>query len=151
MQRIRETMEIQAPLAVCYRLWAQFESFPQFMKQVESVQYMPERDVWHWVVRGPWGQRLKWDAKVDVMFENKAISWHTIGPSRVYHSGTVSFIAEGPDRTQVEVKMAFEPEYGKLGEWVTDVVKNPAQMVASALNAFKHHVLRQLPTMQMSA
>jgi len=137
MGRIECSIDVNAPVAICYAIWSDFESFPRFMKHVESVQPQGEPNVWRWKVNGPMGKPVTWDAKVDSLQPNKAVSWHSVRDSEVDNSGAVTFKALGPDRTHVTAVISYETPAGGLGEMVAAIFSNPDHMVKDDLNSFK--------------
>ncbi len=42
MATLQESIEVEVPVSTAYNQWTQFESFPQFMKGVESVEQIDE-------------------------------------------------------------------------------------------------------------
>src|SRR6476660_1029661 len=59
MSTIEESVEVQVPVATAYNQWTQFETFPQFMEGVESIEQLDDRHV-HWVAKIG-GVRREWD------------------------------------------------------------------------------------------
>lgn len=141
MTRITRYVTIHAPIAVCYRLWRQFDTFPNLMKDVKSVQKLSgETEKWRWIVEGPFGKSFQWDAWVDLDIPNQIIIWHTPSHADVASSGKVFFHAIDEEHTRIEVDMAYEPQTSKMGELIAAMVRNPSRMVAQELFRFKHHV-----------
>ncbi len=138
MGHIEKALEVHAPVEICYRLWSDFERFPDFMGNVESIRQQGNQDVWHWTVKGPLGKSVSWDAKVDSRRFNEAISWHSLPDADVDNSGAVTFEEVTPDMTRVHVKMAYDPPAGGFGELVADIFHNPKKMVEEDLERFKH-------------
>jgi uncharacterized membrane protein len=84
----------------------QFESFPQFMEAVESVQQLDDTHL-HWVVDVA-GRRAEWDAVISQQSPDTVIAWtSTSGPA---NGGRVHFEALSPDRTRVTLQLTYVPE-----------------------------------------
>jgi uncharacterized membrane protein len=90
MARFRESIEVKAPPNACYAQWLQFEEFPRFMKHVKSVTSQGNNR-WRWVVDGPLGKSLEWDAVVDGNEPNRMISWHSISGTGCRYSRRRAF------------------------------------------------------------
>jgi uncharacterized membrane protein len=69
----------------------------------------------HWVVAGPAGAPVEWDAVVTSYEPNKAIAWETMPESRVQHTGIIRFEANADGSTRLDIKMSYNPVAGALG------------------------------------
>ncbi len=140
MRKVKSFVEINAPAETCFEAWCDFESFPSFMRNVLSVTKVRD-NVWHWKVRGPLGRLLEWDAHIDMVIEDKVISWHTVGEhDSVDHSGSVNFIRMNDKQTRILVDMAYSPPFTTAGEMVATIIKNPSDMLTNELNRFKQYI-----------
>ena len=92
-----------------YHLWADVESFPRFMKNVRSVTRIGDNTT-HWVVEGPFGRDVEWDAETTRMEEGKRIAWNSKEGSDVKTSGQVVFTQMPHDETQVTVTLQVTPQ-----------------------------------------
>jgi uncharacterized membrane protein len=106
MATIEKTTEVDVPVSTAYNQWTQFEDFPQFMDNVESVQQIDDTHL-HWVAEYG-GKRHEWDAEITEQAPDKRIAWRSLGG--VKHNGTVTFEPLGPDKTRIKVEMEWEPE-----------------------------------------
>jgi uncharacterized membrane protein len=98
-----------------FRFWRNLENLPQFMETLESVRILDDRHS-HWVVKGPAGQRLEWDAEIVNEHPGEMISWQTLPGADVQSAGTVRFTpAEGGNSTLLRVVLEFHPPGGSIG------------------------------------
>src|SRR5215204_2114621 len=135
-QRVEGSIEIVAPVQKVYDYWKTLENLPHFMTNVEEVRSTGP-DTTHWVVKGPLGTKLEFDAKTTQNKPNEAIGWNTEN-GQVQTSGQVRFQELGADRTRVEVQMNYwDAPGGKAGEVASRVVANPQVMVQQDLQNFK--------------
>jgi len=135
-QRVEGSIEIVAPVEKVYDYWKTLENLPHFMTNVEEVRSTGP-DTTHWVVKGPLGTKLEFDAKTTQNKPNEAIGWNTEN-GQVQTSGQVRFQELGADRTRVEVQMNYwDAPGGKAGEVASRVVANPQVMVQQDLQNFK--------------
>jgi len=139
MERFQSSIEVDAPSSVCYQKWHRFDEFPHFMKNVDQVSNVGGK-LWHWVVSGPLGSTVEWDALIDGDEANRVISWHSVPGSAVQVQGAVRFDESATDKTMVTCTIQYDPPAHKLGEAVANVFSNPHKMVEEDLLNFKHLV-----------
>lgn len=114
--RVKKSMTVNRPPDELYAFWRDLENLPRFMKHVRAVQRHGEGRS-HWVVSGPRGTVLKWDAQITVDRPNKMIAWQTVPGSSVDHRGYVKFVpAPGGRGTEVHVAMEYQPPGGEAGK-----------------------------------
>jgi uncharacterized membrane protein len=135
-QRIESSVVVEAPVSRVYEYWRDLENLPNFMTNVEEVRATgPDRT--HWVIKGPLGAKMEFDAETTQEEENRALGWNSVD-GNVGTSGQVRFQELGPERTRVEVTMNYaDPPGGRLGEVGSRLVSNPQVMVDQDLYNFK--------------
>jgi uncharacterized membrane protein len=136
MARFQDSIEIDAAVQSCYEQWMKFEEFPRFMDHVKSVTRQGDNR-WHWIIDGPMGMKVEWDAIMDGSQEQRLVSWHTISEPTVGTQGAVLFEEIQPNRTRVTSTLQYEPPAGKAGEIVAELFSNPEKMVQQDLINFK--------------
>ena len=135
-QRIESSVEIEVPVEKVYDYWKTLENLPQFMTNVEEI-HPTGPDTTHWVVKGPLGAKLEFDAKTTQNKPNEAIGWNSEN-GQVQTSGQVRFKKVDADRTRVEVQMNYwDAPGGKAGEVASRIVANPELMVQQDLRNLK--------------
>ena len=135
-QRVEGSTEIVAPVEKVYDYWKNLENLPQFMTNVEEVRATGP-DTTHWVVKGPLGAKLEFDARTTQNQPNEAIGWNT-EDGEVQTSGQVRFQELSPERTRIEVQMNYwDAPGGKAGEVASRLVANPQLMVQQDLQNLK--------------
>jgi uncharacterized membrane protein len=135
-QRVESSVVVEAPVSRVYEYWSDLENLPNFMTNVEEVRATsPDRT--HWVIKGPLGAKMEFDAETTQEEENRALGWNSVD-GNVETSGQVRFQELGPERTRVEVTMNYaDPPGGRLGEVGSRLVSNPQVMVDQDLYNFK--------------
>ena len=135
-QRVESSVVVEAPVSRVYEYWSDLENLPNFMTNVEEVRATgPDRT--HWVIKGPLGAKMEFDAETTQEEENRALGWNSVD-GNVGTSGQVRFQELGPERTRVEVTMNYaDPPGGRLGEVGSRLVSNPQVMVDQDLYNFK--------------
>jgi uncharacterized membrane protein len=127
--------EVQAPIEKVYGHWRNFENFPSMFSDVERVDVHGNRS--HWVVKGPAGKSVEWDADIEEDVPNERIAWRSIGDNQVDTSGVVRFDRGTGGTTKVTVALSYDPPAGKLGELAAELFKDPDGQLERALAQFK--------------
>jgi uncharacterized membrane protein len=114
-KKVAKIVTINQPVEQVYGFWRNLENLPRFMRHLESVNDLGGGRS-HWVVNGPAGKRVEWDAEIIEDKPNEMISWRSIEGSGVANAGSVWFQpAAGDMGTDVKVAMKYSPPAGKLG------------------------------------
>ena len=132
-------LEINAPAAQCYQWWRPLTNLPQIMDDVKSVDPKDgSADVTHWVVDGPLGKTIEWDAKIIDEETDRKIAWKSLEESNnhVETGGAVRFDPHG-DSTGVEVSLHVETPGGAAGDAAAKLFADPQKKIEKALEEFK--------------
>jgi uncharacterized membrane protein len=134
--KIERSIWVNSPPAEAYRFWGNFENLPRFMNNVESVTKTSEKRS-HWVVKGPAGVRVEWDAEIHNQVENEMIAWRSLENADVNHAGSVHFEAAGSG-TEVRVVLSYEPPAGRAGAAIAKLFgEKPEEQIEEDLQRFK--------------
>jgi len=126
-----KSIDVDAPVRVAYNQWTQFEMFPEFMDNVESVTQITD-DRLHWVVKIA-GVTRDFDTLISEQTPDQRIAWTTeTGPK---HGGVVTFHHLTDETTRITLQMDFDPE-GFL-ETVADKVGFVSSSIETDLENFK--------------
>ena len=134
-----KTITVGAGIDTVYETWANFENFPRFMKDVKSVTKTGDR-MSHWVVKGPFGKDVEWDAETTRLDKNTRIAWNSKETSDIKTSGQVTFNDLGKGQTEVTVTLQWVVPASKGGEKLASLVTDPAKRLEEDLLSFKHYV-----------
>jgi uncharacterized membrane protein len=113
---IRKTLHVNAPLDAVFETLSNYENFPAFMRNVRRVS-MHDDGRSHWVVAGPAGFSVEWDAETTVYRPNEALGWRTVRGATVAHAGLIRCEREG-NGTRLDIRMTYNPPAGALGHAV---------------------------------
>ena len=80
--RVDQSIIIDKTPEEVYRFWRNLENLPKFMTNVESVREIDNKHS-HWVVKGPGGASVEWEAEVINEKENELIGWRSLSGSQV--------------------------------------------------------------------
>jgi len=134
-REVRETVEVKASPEEAYEMWSRFEEFPRFMANVLEVRKTGGRTS-HWVVEGPLGQRIEWDAVTTASEPGQFIAWRST-TADINNSGQVHF-ERTEHGTRVFVVMIFGEPVGPIGAVVAKVSgSDPHALVRQDLRSFK--------------
>lgn len=142
MGSVAHYLEIQAPAQGCYDWWRPLTHVPDIFPDVQRVEPRSgEADTTHWVVSGPAGKNIEWDARIVDDEPGRKVAWKTVEQgtetsNTVSSAGAVRFDYHG-DSTGVEVSLQYDPPGGVLAETVATLFADPQQKVERALDSFK--------------
>jgi uncharacterized membrane protein len=136
--QVKKSITINRSPEELYQFWHDFQNLSRFMNDLESVQITGEKRS-HWVVKGPAGKRIEWDAEVTEDRSNELIAWRSLEGCQVENSGSVRFEpARGKPGTVVHVQIEYRPPAGLLGLTVAKLLgAEPKQQVHENLHRFK--------------
>lgn len=138
MAHVTHEIIVNAPVARVFGYWKNFENFPRFMDNIESIETTGSNTT-HWKMKGPAGTTVEWDAETTYVEENKKIAWKSLGGTIETH-GAVLFEAIDEGRTRITVGIEYNPPGGAIGEAVARLFNNPEQQLKDDLLRFKQAV-----------
>ena len=133
--KLTQSIVVKGDVSKIYKIWANFENFPNFMKNIKSVEKI-DANRSHWVMEGPLGKDLKWDAQMTELDPNKRIAWNSMS-GNIKTSGQVTFNELPAGETQVTVMMQYTPPGGKVGDAVSHMIGHPEEKLNDDLRCFK--------------
>jgi uncharacterized membrane protein len=118
--KVERSAPIDAPPESLYAFWRDFRNLPIVMPNVERVDVESDTRS-HWVVKGPLGTALEWDAEIINDVPNRRIGWRTAPGARVEHAGSVRFEPRADGGTLVWVTLQYNPPGGEFTHMVTQL------------------------------
>lgn len=136
--RVDDSITVNKPREEVYRFWRDLRNLARFMKNVESIQEMGDNRS-HWVVQGPAGKKVEWDAVIHNEIAGEMIAWRSLPGADVDNAGSVWFKdAPGKRGTEVKVELQYNPPAGALGAMVAMLWgKEPSMQIRRDLHRFK--------------
>ena len=107
MVQIIETIDVDVPVRVAYNQWTQFESFPEFLDEVESITQQGDTHT-HWKV-SVGGFEREFDAVITEQHPDERVAWTSSGGD-TEHAGVVTFHKLSDTSSRVTVQLDWEPE-----------------------------------------
>jgi uncharacterized membrane protein len=118
---VQERITIDAPVRALFEFWSDPANLPRLLPYLRSVDTIDDRRS-HWVVEGPAGSSLEWDAEIINEVPLETIGWRSLPGADVASAGSVRFRPAGRDGTEVTVTMQYAPPAGRVGAaaaWLT--------------------------------
>jgi len=133
---LNKTIHVDATPERVYELWSNYENFPRFMSNVQEVRDLGNGRS-HWVVKGPVGSVVEWDARLTDSRRGEVIAWQSESDADVQNSGQVRFEPDGTG-TRVSVYMSYMPPGGGIGHAIASLfASNPKQEMDEDLARMK--------------
>jgi uncharacterized membrane protein len=135
MSQAIETIDVNVPVSVAYNQWTQFESFPKFLDEVESISQVSDT-LTEWKVKVGSVER-EFEAEITEQHPDERVAWNSTG-GQVDHAGVVTFHKLTDSTSRVTVQLDWEPTgiFEKLGS--TLGVDNHA--IKKDLKNFKEYI-----------
>lgn len=135
--RVDRAITINKPRPEVFRFFRDLSNLPQFMRHVRSVTEIDSVRS-HWVVKGPAGSAVEWDAVVHNQQDNELVAWRTLPGADVDHAGSVLFRDAPGGGTEVKVELQYNPPAGAAGAVISMLWgEEPTQQIAGDLRRLK--------------
>lgn len=134
---VHRAVAIQRPRSDVFRFWRDPTRFSQFMSHVDEVREIGP-DAHHWIVRGPLGTRLEWDADLVDIREDEHIGWRARPGADVGSEGSVRFTDLPGGGTEVHLTLTYDAPGGKAGAAVARLLgEEPDRQARDDLHRLK--------------
>ncbi len=137
-EKVTKSIIVQGEPGELFNMWANFENFPNFMENIKSVR-KTSSDTSHWVMEGPMGMDIEWDARVTTLDKNKRIAWNSF-EGDIKTSGQVTFNGLPHGETEITATVQYIAPGGAVGEAVAKLFENPKEKLTQDLQNFKEYV-----------
>jgi len=105
---VEYTVVAQAPIQAVYDRWNRVEEFPSFMEGVREIAWLDEKRFN--LVSEASGKLFTSICEITLRIPERRIAWRTLdGPDS---SGVVCFQNAGSGRTEITLKMRYDPTTG---------------------------------------
>jgi hypothetical protein len=108
MSKVRQAIEVNAPLHTVYEQLATVENYPRFMTGVERVTPIGNHRT-HWVMQVD-GKRREFDAEITELAFDKRVSWSTMDGPRLAET----LVVRPMDETHTQVVAQLEADIAFL-------------------------------------
>src|SRR6185312_5128532 len=90
VMHVHKTILVNAPVDQVFQTLSVYENYPQFMRNVRSVQLQPDGRT-HWCVAGPAGILVEWESVTTEFEMNRLLAWRTVPSAPIQHMGAMRF------------------------------------------------------------
>jgi uncharacterized membrane protein len=143
---IHKTVNFEAPVERVFQVWDNYQNFPKFMTNVEEVRDLGDGRS-HWVVKGPAGTTVEWDAEITKRIPNEVIAWKSTPGSLVQNSGIVKFKSRRDGGSTADIRLSYNPIAGQIGHAVASLFSSdPKSELDQDLQRMKQLVEGELTT-----
>ena len=101
-----------------FEFWRQLENLPTVVPDLESVRRLDDRRS-HWVIKGPAGKRIEWDAEVTNERRGHHLEFRSLDGSAVNLKGIVRFKKKQGLGTKIHLSLQYAIPGGAAGEVLT--------------------------------
>jgi uncharacterized membrane protein len=138
---VERTVTVQCAPERLYEEWRDLTRWPDLVPIVQSVTMLGGGRS-HWVVRGPAGILIEWDAAIVADEPGRLISWRATDEADVDNAGSVRFAPAPGDRgTEIKVLLTYAPPAGLIGAAAAAVLGTGAdRQVREGLRRFKQRM-----------
>jgi uncharacterized membrane protein len=131
-----------------FDVWSRYENFPHFMSHVIEVRDLGQKRS-HWVVHGPAGTNVEWDAVLTQSDRPSMLAWRSEPGATVENSGSVRLEPTGHGGTRATVTMTYHPPAGVLGQGIAMLLgSDPERELEDDLRRMKQFIERSAPTQE---
>ena len=124
---VRKSIRIDAPIHEVFTWLVAWERWPHWMSHVREVRShggsgtVGERT--HWVVDGPAGTTVEWDAETTRFVPPSLVAWRTTEGSPITHAGTIQLTRTGAASTRLDVTLSYTPVAGAAGHAIATLFR----------------------------
>lgn len=141
--KISESVTIRRSARELFDMWHSVDFLPRVFSHIESVHSLGGNRT-HWVMRGPVGTKLEWDAETINEIPDELIAWKSLEGADVVSAGSVHFKEHtlgGAPETEVTVTMQYAPLAGRAGDMFARLIGgSPSTTLREDLNGLKQRM-----------
>lgn len=146
---VQKAITVQAPVDRVFAFFTQWENWPRWMshvREVRSTGSVQGEDRTHWVVDGPAGTTVTWDAITTALIPNEQIAWKSIEGAAIEHAGVIRFAPTADAATTIDVKLSYNPPAGAIGHAVASILgRDPKHQMDDDLARLKTTIETGIP------
>jgi uncharacterized membrane protein len=147
---VQKAINIVAPVEEVFAWLTDWERWPEWMSHVQEVsssgQRSAEGERTHWVVDGPAGTTVSWDAITTRFVPQELVAWKTVDGSPVAHAGVMRFSRNEDGSTRVDIQMSYNPILGAAGHaFAAALRRDPKQQLDDDLARVKTAIETGVP------
>jgi uncharacterized membrane protein len=147
---IQKTTNVSAPIDEVYAWFTEWERWPEWMSHVREVRPSGERGALgerlHWVVDGPAGVPVSWNAEITEVDPRKRVAWRSVEGAAIRQAGAMHFEANADGGTRVHIHLTYNPPAGVIGHTVAKLFgRDPRHQMNADLARLKTTIETGVP------
>jgi len=107
LNSFEESAYVNAPVALCYQCWRNFDCLPSVFHNVKHVEALGD-DVWRWHLLGSHEHESFWDLLLSRDVPDRLISWLTLSGPGLEMAVDIHFDRLDPDRTAIRLQVRVD-------------------------------------------
>jgi uncharacterized membrane protein len=111
---LHKTIHIAAPIEEVFAFCVTYENWPKFMAHVREIRSDGGTQS-HWVVDGPAGMPVSWDAMITEFVPNELLAWKSVEGSMIEQAGIMRFEPNPDGTTRLDLRLSYNPPAGAVG------------------------------------
>lgn len=111
---LHKTIHIAAPIEEVFAFCVTYENWPKFMAHVREIRSDGGAQS-HWVVDGPAGMSVSWDAIITEFVPNERLAWKSVEGSMIEQTGVMRFEQDPDGTTRLDLRLSYNPPAGAIG------------------------------------
>jgi uncharacterized membrane protein len=146
---VQKAITVRAPVERVFEFFTQWQNWPRWMSHVREVRTTGatgDEVRTHWVVDGPAGTTVRWDAVTTALIANELIAWKSVEGSVIEHAGVIRFTPTADGATTIDIKMSYNPPAGAVGHAVATILgRDPKHQMDDDLARLKTTIETGIP------
>ncbi len=137
---IKSSCLVNQSKEVVYDFWKDFENLPIFMRHLQRVTILNDKQS-HWVIKTPGNMpSVEWDAEI-LEDNGSELSWRSLPGSMIETAGKLKFEGWPGDKTQIDILISYRPPAGYIGTAVATLLKTPFEnIIKEDVENFKQYI-----------
>jgi uncharacterized membrane protein len=153
---LQKAINVAAPVEEVFDWLTDWKRWPEWMSHVQEVTTSEDRAVegerTHWVVDGPAGTTVSWDAITTRFVPQELVAWKTVDGSPVAHAGVMRFSRNDDGSTRVDIRMSYNPILGAAAHALVKALRrDPKKQLDDDLARLKTAIETGIPAHDAAA
>lgn len=128
---VGRTVTIGRPRDEVYAFVRDFQNFPRFMENIESVTENGADGRSHWTIKAPAGSTVEWDSILIEDVPGEVIAWESAENADIRNTGRLEFRDAPAGRgTEITATIVYDPPGGDIGRWIAKLFQREPKVQA---------------------
>lgn len=143
---VEDTIMVAAPADMVWPSVSDYGLFRLIMPDVRELERSPDGRYSRWVISGPAGVPVRFDAEETRREEGREVAWKTIDGQLIAHAGAIRLDPQD-GRTRLQVRLSYNPVAGAVGHAVAALFRaDPKHKLHRDLQRLKSRLETEMPS-----